>query len=141
METTRDALEISQGEIIGAMRSEFNSFKNEASINQALQIAARSSQSRRRSPFDRRIIQGRPTLPCSKITGNSNLRYHCPQEFAYNVDWDSNEYRFAIGTLYVEHIEDIDVSASSPIQMIGSILSVARKESVSHLSRLAGFPH
>ena len=108
-ERVEDALQISQAEIIQAVRSEISVFRNAAAIEQAFQYAARSRKARGR----RRSNEGRKgnnvSITCPNIKSRCHPSYRNNGQFTHNVEWSSNNYGFVIGTLQVEHVESIEV--------------------------------
>ena len=107
MEGLKVSLEATQT-LVQAVQSELSRFRNSGAIQQAFHIVADQSIASERltrvsnmntdSPLhSSRIIQAR--RPCHQHSSG----------LVHAVEWHSQKYRFAIGTLQVEHVESVDV--------------------------------
>ena len=108
LEGLKISLEATQTDLVQAVHSELDRFKSSGAIQQAFNMVADQSIVSERPP---RTVGSNPesSLHSSRIVQSQRP---CHQHFSglvHAVEWRSQKYRFAIGTLQVEYVESIDV--------------------------------
>ena len=110
-EELQDSLQTTQTDLVQAVQSELGKFRNPGAIVQAFNMVTGIPVAHRR-PSPPNVKDPEPSLCCP---GATHSRYHCRHHFGglvYAVEWHSHKYRFAIGSLQVEHVESIDVETN-----------------------------
>ena len=119
----QDSLETTRTDLVQAVQSELGRFKNPGAIEQAFHIITDRSIATRK-PFRADVKNNESPLRYSKINNSRNLCHHRSSGVVHAVEWHSHKYRFAIGTLLVEHVEsvdvDIDKGEDAPVQLVSS---------------------
>ena len=120
LEGLQDLQETTQTDLIQAFQSELGKFRNPGAIKQALNIV--TDQSIARKPFQAGVKNPESPLHCFGIINNRNPCHHHSSGLVHAVEWHSHKYRFAIGTLHVEHVESVDVDMNeeedTPVQLV-----------------------
>ena len=110
-------------ELVQAVQSELGRFTNSGAIEQAFHMIKDQSIANRR-PFPAGVINNELPLRYSKVNNGRNRCRHRSSGVVHAVEWHSHKYRFAIGTLLVEHVEsvdvDIDEGEDAPVQLVSS---------------------
>ncbi len=116
LEGLQDALQITktdlitQTDLIRAVQSEFGRFKNPGAIVPAFNMVTDPSVTHRKH-FHAGIESLESPLHCSRFINNQSC-HHRSSGLVHAVEWHSNKYHVAIGTLQVEHFESVDVDMS-----------------------------
>lgn len=107
----QDSLQTTQTELVQAVQAELRRFSNPRAIAQAFNIVTdRPVATRRSSPLS--VKDPEFPLHCSRIIPSQGPCPHPSGGLVYAVEWRSHKYRFALGTLQVEHVESIDVEVN-----------------------------
>ena len=120
-EELQDSLQTTQTDLIQAVQSELGRFRNPGAIVQAFNMVTDIPVAHRR-PSPLSVKDPEPSPCCLKT---SCCQYPCRPHsggLIYAVEWHSHKYRFAIGSLQVEHVESIDVETnyedSTSVQLV-----------------------
>lgn len=108
LEGLKVSLEATQTDLIQAVQSELGRFKNSGAIQQAFNMVTDQPFACERPP---RASGQNPESPL-RSPGITQSQRRCHQHssgLVHAVEWHSQRYRFAIGTLQVEHVESVDV--------------------------------
>lgn len=127
LEGLQDSLKTTQTDLVQAVRSELGRFTNSGAIEQAFHRVTDRFIANRGSPPAGVKNHGSP-LRYSQITNSRNPCHHRSSGVVHAVEWHSNKYRFAIGTLLVEHVESIDVDIDEGEDALVQLVSSRSKK-------------
>ena len=123
LEGLQDSLETTQTDLVQAVQSELGRFRNPGAIEQAFHMITDQSKAFKGSSRTGSKNPG-SSLHFSKTMNSRSPCYQRSSGLVHTVEWHSHKYRFAIGTLRVEHIESVDVEISeaedAPVQLVSS---------------------
>lgn len=111
LDRLQDSLETTQTDLVQAVQSEVGKFTNPRAIEQAFNMVTDQSLACKR-PFSAGVKHDGSSLRFHKINNSPNLCHHDSSGVVHAVEWRSHKYRFAIGTLLVEHVESVDVDTA-----------------------------
>lgn len=111
MKELQDSLQTTRTELVQAVQSELSRFSNPEAIAQAFNMVTDHSVALTTKSFPQSVEHSDFPLHCSRTVPTLDPCRHFGG-LAYAVEWQSHKYRFAFGTLQVEHVESIDVEAN-----------------------------